>query len=250
MIGSMKAAGLTADEFRDKLNQALSTQFRNPRVSFTQIDVKSKPVSVLGAVNSPGVVQADGRRRLIEVISMAGGLRSDAGTTLTVSRKTSSRAPFPEELHPRFDGNYEVASVPLNGLMEGSDPAANLVVYPGDVITVPKGKMIYVVGDVKRAGGFVIGESNELTVLKAVSLAQGLLETADSSHARILRNDATGKRTEEQLNLKKLLSGKIEDVPLKPNDILFIPGSLSKKITTRSVQALVDTGTGIVVYRR
>lgn len=250
IAGSMKVAGLTAEEFREKLNQALSSQFRNPLVSFSEINIKSRPVTVLGAVNNPGVVQADGRKRLLEVISMAGGLRNDAGPTVTVTRKSSEPASFPSGLRPTLAGNYVVATVSVDGLMEGSNPLSNVLVYPGDVVTVPKGRLVYVVGDVNRPGGFMIGETNDLTVLKAISLSQGLRETADASHARILRSDATGKRTEEYLNVKKLLQGKLEDVDLKANDILFIPSSLGKKIADRSIGAMIDTGAGVAVYRR
>jgi len=249
LVGSIKAAGLTADELQQKLNEALRAQFRNPRVSFTQVDIKSKPVTVLGAVNNPGVVQADGRKHLVEVISTAGGLRNDAGPVLTISRKASMAPDFPAALRPRLAGDYVVASIPVDSVMEGSDPIANVLVYPGDVITVPKGQFVYVVGDVNRSGGFMVGESNDLTVLKAISLAQGLRETADSKHARILRDDASGKRTEQSLNVKALLAGKLEDEKLKANDILFIPSSTAKKVATRSIQAMIDGGVGVAVYR-
>jgi polysaccharide export outer membrane protein len=95
----------------------------------------------------------------------------------------------------------------------------------------------------------MLGESNDLTVLQAVSLAQGLRETADSKHARILRNDPGGKKTEESLNLKELLAGKLEDEKLKANDILFIPSSTAKKIANRSIAAMIDGGTGLAIYR-
>jgi polysaccharide export outer membrane protein len=249
LLGSIQAAGLTADQLQDTINQKLKSQFRRPHISFSQVEIASKPVTVLGAVNDPGVVQADGRRRLLEVISMAGGLRKDAGPTLTIARKTTSLATFPEALRPKLQGKYVVASVPVDGLMEGSDPAANVLVSPGDVVTVPKGQLVYVVGDVNRAGGFMIGESNDLTVLKAISLAEGLKETAKASHALILRTDASGKRTEEPLDLNKLLAGKSEDQTLKANDILFVPSSTAKKIADRSIRALIDGGTGVLVYR-
>jgi polysaccharide export outer membrane protein len=147
-------------------------------------------------------------------------------------------------------GGYVSAIVPVSQLLDGSDPSTNVLILPGDVITVPKGRLVYVLGDVRRAGGFVLGESNDLTVLKALSLAEGLRETASPSHARILRADATGKRTEENIDLKKLLSGKSEDITLKANDILFVPSSLAKKVLSRTAEAAVDTGTGIAIYRR
>ena len=142
------------------------------------------------------------------------------------------------------------ASVPVSELLEGNNPSANVVVLPGDIITISRAHLVYVLGDVRRAGGFVLGESSDLTVLKALSLAQGLKETASPSHARILRADASGKRSEENIDLKKLLNGKEEDITLRANDILFVPSSLTKKIFSRGAEAAVDTGTGIAIYRR
>ena len=250
LVGPVKAAGLTPEELAATLNKALESQFRNPRLSFTQVEVHSKPVTVLGAVKSPGVIQADGRKRLLEIISLAGGLRDDAGPTLTLARKTAEAGTFPASMRTNVGGGYISANIPVNQLLEGTDPSANIVVLPGDVITVPKGRLVYVLGEVRRSGGFILGESNDLTVLKALSLAEGLKETASPSHARILRAADTGKRTEENIDLKKLLTGKGEDIPLRANDILFVPSSLSKKIFARSAEAAVDTGTGIAIYRR
>jgi polysaccharide export outer membrane protein len=133
-------------------------------------------------------------------------------------------------------------------LLEARDPAANITIEPGDVITVPKGKMIYVVGDVKRAGGFVIGENDSLTVLKAISLAEGLNGTADSAHARILRSTGAGQHSEEPFDVRKLLAGKTQDVPLRADDILFIPSSTSKKVASRVLEAAIATGTGIAIW--
>jgi polysaccharide biosynthesis/export protein len=250
LVGPITASGLTPEQLAAKLTKALESQFRNPLVSFTKVEIHSKPVTVLGSVKSPGVVQADGRKRLLDILSLAGGLTDDAGPTVTVSRKSTEASTFPTALRTNVAGNLMSASISVSDLLEGTDPAANVVVLPGDVITVPRAHLVYVLGDVRRSGGFVLGESNDMTVLKAVSLAQGLKETASASHARILRADTSGKRTEETIDLKKLLSGKAEDVALRPNDILFVPSSLSKKIFSRTAEAAVDTGTGIAIYRR
>lgn len=250
LVGSLNAAGQTPEQLAAALTKALESQFRNPLVSFTQVEVHSKPVTVLGSVKNPGVIQADGRKRLLEILSLAGGLTDDAGPTLTLSRKSAEANTFPAGIRTVAGGDMVSANLPVFELLEGNDPSANLVVLPGDIITVAKAHLVYVLGDVRRAGGFVLGESNDLTVLKALSLAEGLKETANSSHARILRADATGKRTEENIDLKKLLSGKAEDITLKANDILFVPSSLSKKVFSRTAEAAVATGTGIAIYRR
>lgn len=251
MVGRMKADGLTPRQFQLNLTQALKAQFRDPQISFTSINVKSKPVSILGAVNRPGVEQANGQQTLLEMLSMAGGIRTDAGSVIKVTRVSTSASTFPPELRPTLSGDSVTAEIPITTLFEGKDPALNINVLPGDVITVPKGKLIYVVGNVVKAGGFVVGQSDDLTVLRALALAEGLQSFADAGHARILRAAPSGgQRVEQIVDINKLMKGKSEDVRLQPDDILFIPSSTTKKVTARSIETAVQIGTGIVIWRR
>src|ERR1700690_3812886 len=99
--------------------------------------------------------------------------------------------------------------------MEAKNPAENIFIMPNDVISVPKAELVYVIGDVKRAGGFVLGEKAHMSVLQALSLASGLEKTAASSRAKILRVTASAdmKRAEIPVNLKNILNGKDQDVP-------------------------------------
>lgn len=249
-IGPLKAEGLTPEKFQKVLTDALKTQFRDPQISFTSIDVKSKPVSILGAVNHPGVQQADGVRTLLEMISLAGGLRPDAGPIIKVTRDSADDAStFPAGIRPILTEGHLTAELTVASLFSGENPAENIAILPGDVITVPKQKLVYVVGDVRRAGGFPIGETDDFTVLKALSMAEGLDSFADTAHTRILRAGANGRRTEEEIDLKKLLAGKTEDVRLQANDILFIPNNATKKWTVRAIEASVSAGVGYAIWR-
>jgi polysaccharide biosynthesis/export protein len=250
LIGRLKAEGLTPRQFQIKLTQALKTQFRDPQISFTSIDVKSKPISVLGAVNKPGVEQANGQQSLLELLSMAGGIRTDAGSVIKVTRASTGASTFPPEVRPTLSGDSVTAEIPVTTLFEGKNPALNINILPGDVITVPKGKLVYVVGNVVKAGGFVVGQSDDLTVLRAVALAEGLERFADAGHARILRAASNGQRVEQTVDINKLMKGQSEDVKLQPDDILFIPSSTTKKVTARSIETAVQLGTGLVIWRR
>lgn len=250
LIGRLKAEGLTPRQFQINLTQALKSQFRDPQISFTSIDVKSKSVSVLGAVNKPGVEQADGQRNLLEMLSMAGGIRTDAGSVIKVTRVSTSASTFPGDVRPTFSGDSVTAEISISSLFEGRNPALNINILPGDVITVPKGKLVYVVGNVVKAGGFVVGQSDDLTVLRALALAEGLQSFSDTAHARILRTAANGQRVEQIIDVKRLMDGKSEDVRLKPDDILFIPSSTTKKVTARAIETAVQAGVGIAIWRR
>jgi polysaccharide export outer membrane protein len=143
-----------------------------------------------------------------------------------------------------------VGTVNLKQIMDAEDPQGNILIFPHDVITVPKAEMVYVIGDVKRSGGFALGQDESISVLQALSLAEGLNGTADTRHARILRLDTnTSQRVETYVDVKKILSGKSGDVRLLGDDILFIPGSIGKKTTLRAIEAAVQTGSGLVIWR-
>jgi polysaccharide export outer membrane protein len=118
-----------------------------------------------------------------------------------------------------------------------------------DVITVPKAELVYVVGCVKKSGGFTLGEHEQISVLQALSLAEGLDHGASTKKARLLRQEGPGKeRKEMAINLKPILNGSAPDVPLHANDILFIPTSTAKLATLRGVEAAIGMGT-MAVYR-
>jgi polysaccharide export outer membrane protein len=102
---------------------------------------------------------------------------------------------------------------------------------------------------VKRSGGFVLGEHQSISVLQALSLAEGLNGTADTRHAQILRlNGNADQREENAVDVKDILKRKKSDVALQGGDILFIPSSTGKKATLRGIEAAIQAGTGFVIW--
>jgi polysaccharide export outer membrane protein len=115
---------------------------------------------------------------------------------------------------------------------------------------VPRARLIYVIGEVKRSGGFPLHEKQNISVLQALALAEGLTRTAGLSGARVLRNNpATGQREEIPINLRSIFEGKSPDLPLVAEDILFIPNSMAKSSALRAVEAAIQMGTGVVIWR-
>ena len=57
LLGRMRAAGLTVEQFRTELLKQLAREVREPKVSIDIVDFGSQPVSVMGAVNHPGIHQ-------------------------------------------------------------------------------------------------------------------------------------------------------------------------------------------------
>jgi len=110
--------------------------------------------------------------------------------------------------------------------------------------------MIYVLGEVAKTGAFVLNENEDISTLKALTMAGGLSRTAAPSSARVLRRmPGATERTDIPVNLANIMKNKESDLPLQSEDILYIPGSLTKKITLRSIEAAFGIGTSLAVWR-
>jgi polysaccharide export outer membrane protein len=249
IVGRLQVAGLTVAEFERALNDSLKVYVKEPRTTVASVQYHSRPVSVLGAVTNPGVYQITAPRTLVQMISVAGGLRSDAGSWLVITRKDPRETSHPTQPGADFATGVTEIRIPLAGLLNGSDSRAGMFVIPNDVVSVAKAEMIFVMGDVKKPGGFVLGDREQLSLIRALSLAEGLQGTASARHAKVLRDSATG-RSEIPVDIAKILDGKGPDLMLLPEDVLYVPTNTGKKIAIRSIEAAIQTGTGIAIWRR
>lgn len=243
LIGRIHASERTAEQLEADVTTYLRKFLEHPQVVLTVTEFKSQPISVLGEVNSPGVHQLQGRKNLYEVLSLAGGLREDGGSTVKVTRKLIwGRIPLPSARDDAA-GQFSVASVNVKSILDGSTPGENIPIMPEDVISVPKAEVIYVIGSVHKAGGFVMGDNTSLSALQLLSLAQGLDNTAAPERAKILRNTGAGAAaTEIPVNLRKLLKGEGADLALQANDILFVPNSIGRTAAMRSLETMIGMG--------
>jgi len=141
--------------------------------------------------------------------------------------------------------------VSLRSVLDAKRPAENIQVKPYDVISVPRAETVYVMGNVQKAGGFVLTESESISVLQAVSMAGGLDKTAKPQNSMILRRTSEGlSRAEIPVDLKQILDGKKEDIRMQPEDILYVPDNVPKRAVLRGLEAAIQTGTGIAIFRR
>jgi polysaccharide export outer membrane protein len=206
---------------------------RDPHVSIFVKEYVTQGISVMGEVARPGVYPLLGVRRLFDALSSAGGTTSKAGKVVSITHRENPNVPQLITL--------------------SNDPtkssAGNVEILPGDTIVVSKAGIVYVVGEVVKPSGFVMENNESLTVLQALALAEGLGRTASANGAKIIRKSPDGLK-EIPVPLKKILEGKATDVPMQGEDVLFVPASAGKNATRRTLEALVQTATGLAVYRR
>jgi len=171
-----------------------------------------------------------------------------AAASTTPSTATSAKSiDTPDPLPPPI---ANAITVNLGRILETGDTSGNIILQPGDVVTVPHAGIVYALGAVSRPGGFVIAnDRGQLTTLKLLSLAGGLERTAKSDHAVIVRRDANGQQHEVDVNLSKVLKFQAEDVRLQPSDILYVPKSASKQAIFKAAELGLAIGTGVAIYR-
>ena len=231
LIDYVHVAGLTTEEAQALIEKRLTDGgfLKNPHVAVFVNEYASQGASVLGEVAKPGVYPVLGEQRLLDLISAAGGLTDKAGRSVTVTHRNQTDKPV---------------TVPLSRNLT-DNPESNVEVFPGDTVIVRKADIVYVVGDVGRPSGFLM-DSGNLTVLKAIALAGGTNRTAKLNGAKILRKGPNGV-SETPVPLKKILQAKAADVTMEAEDILFVPGSSSKIVATRTLEAAMQAATALSI---
>ncbi len=210
----------------------------------------------------PGLYYIRTGKSLVEVLAMAQGLSEGPtrhpGRTVVITRRpgpqgTAGASPNTGTSAVGDEdgmGQAEIVEIPLKELLHSGDPKWNVPVYPGDVVKVPPAGMVYVAGDVNKPGGFPLTDFDNISTIQALAMAGGATKTAKRSKSVIIRRDALGNRTEQEIDVGRILKGKDSDVMLGANDILFVPGSVGKQVAMSAVEMAMRTVSGILIWRR
>jgi polysaccharide biosynthesis/export protein len=252
----VSAEGLTLNQLSAVISDRLRSagMVSHPEVIVTVKSSQAHAVAITGAVQSPQIYPVFGPTTLLDVLSQAGGLTNDAGSTAIITRGDSGMKASWLSKDPGPSHQPEATiKVNVKKLLATGDPGLNPTIYPGDKVTVQRAGVVYVVGAVQRPGGFTLtSDRNNMTVLQAVALGEGLKPTALEKKAMIIRRapQSPNGREEIAVNLKKILSGHAPDPGLKPNDILFVPDSTSKIALRRGAEAAIQMATGVIILGR
>lgn len=235
--GTVKVKGLTAAEAGAAIAQQLKDSgiVLEPHVTVLILEYQTQGVTVTGEVRTPGVYPLLANRSVMDMIAMAGGLNENAGKIATVFHR---------------DNPGEVREVRLNVAVQTAASATegSLEVLPGDTISVSRSGVVYVLGDVGRPGGFLVEHNDRLSILQALSLAQGANQTASLGGTRLIRKSDNG-RIEIEVDLKKTLKGDGSDFLMADGDILYIPVSNKKVYSLRALEAMIGVGSQVTIYR-
>jgi len=234
LIGYVQLAGLTPDQAQTVIeNRLREGEFvKSPHVTVFLKEYVNQSATVTGEVVKPGVYPILGKQRLLEVLASAGGLTARAGKTVTITHHDHPEEPVKVNLPTDL----------------AKSPKDNIEIFPGDTVVVNRAGVVYVVGEVQRPSGLVMDNNERLTVMQAIALTGGPTSVAAMNSAKLIRTTATG-REQLDLPLKRMLATKQADIELKPDDIIFVPGSFGKKAAKRSVESVLTVSQGLALYR-
>ena len=230
-VGEVKVGGMTPGAAADAIRLLLISKnvMKNPQVAVRVQEYSTQDVSVLGQVRTPGAYPLTTPQPVLRVLSLAGGVTDIADRQVTIKRHGSAN-----------QLTYTLSNDPQKMLTNV------IMVNPGDIVLVPKAPVIYIMGDVGRPGGYAMS-SNEshLTLLQAIARAGSANKTSVASKVRLIRNTGDGEK-ETRIHLDAMQKGKIPDLDLQPNDIVFVPFSWMKNIALSGSQIAASTANAAI----
>jgi polysaccharide biosynthesis/export protein len=232
LVGNLHLAGLSSDEGQVLIERRLADGHfvNNPHVSVYVKEYTSEGISLMGEVNKPGVYPALGAQRLVDLIQTAGGFTDKAGRTVTVTHRDDPKHPVTLTLPD------DPAKIAEN----------NIELLPGDAIVVSKAGIVYVVGEVNRPGGFVI-EGNKIMASQVLAMAAGPTHTAALGGTKMIRHTPEGLK-DIPLPFKKVLDGKIADIELQADDIVWVPSSKTKGFVGATASGVLNSLLYLAIY--
>lgn len=208
LAGIVRAAGITPTQLAGDIKIALSKYITNPEVSVTVRQYARRTIFITGELKSTGGYAYKEGMRLLELISQAGGFtdRADRKNVKVLRGAGAVRKTF---------------IVDVEDLMRSGDFTKDFALEPQDIVEVPAGfKKISVLGDVRMPGYYDYKEG--MKVVEAVSMSGGFLDTSRVKEVTILRKQGADTKS-IKVDLDAVLKGRKSDIPLAPEDTVYIP---------------------------
>jgi protein involved in polysaccharide export with SLBB domain len=227
------AAGLTIDELRGKVDEALAKYYQNPRSIITPAAYRSKKYVVLGAVMTRGVYSFDRPLSVIEALARAGGLQTGLFGRDTVDLADLGRS-FLVRKGQRVPVDFE-------RLFQQGDLAQNVPLEPEDFLyfAPANANEIYVLGQVMNPG--VAAFLPRTSVMSVIAASGGFTPEAFRSRVLVVRGSISNPQT-FVVDASDILSAKKPDFKLQAKDIVFV----SKSPWVKAEQLLDTVSTAFI----
>lgn len=231
LIGEVNVKGLTIADVQSELAKRYTKYIRNPQVGVMVTEYRQR-VSVMGAVQKPGVFELTGPKTVIDMLALAGGVTDRAGNQVHVYRQDEK-------------GNRQSMVIDLmvlannTGAITQNTQAVNMAVQAGDVVNVPQSGMFFVDGAVGKPGSYPLGRA--YTLSQALATAGGVNpELADYAAVSINRRHGANKMETISVDLNSVMAGSANDPQVLPDDVILVPMSGFKYFVKRFIGTIVS----------
>lgn len=203
LIGPVTIGGMTVTSAEKKIGGLLESGgfLKKAQVNILITQIQNQQVSILGQVNRPGRYPIEGKRSLLDLLAMAGGISADGGDTISLIRKRGDKT------------SKEVVDV--IGLVRTGALDTDVELSANDVIYVERAPRFYIYGEVQRPGPFRLERA--MTVLQALSTGGGLTPRGTERGLVIKRRDINGKQV--------IIDVKQDDL-VQVDDVIYVKESL------------------------
>ncbi|MDO8942453.1 MAG: polysaccharide biosynthesis/export family protein, partial [Desulfobacterales bacterium] len=135
IVGKIRAGGITLQAFEKELTNRLREFVRDPQVFVSLAQFRGEPVFFVGAFGAPGIYPLSGRRTLVEMLTVVGGISPNATRRIKITRRTDyGPMPLPNAVE-NVEKKISTVEISLNSLSENINPEEDIVLQPYDVIS-------------------------------------------------------------------------------------------------------------------
>lgn len=239
LLNEIQAACRTESELSREIAAGYERYMRNPQVDVFIKEYHSRPVAVIGAVNSPGRFQLQRRIRLLELLSLAGGPAERAGANIQIVHSAPPSPCDGDASSANDDAQAAINTYMLDDTLRG-EAQSNPYVIPGDIITILDADQVFVVGNVLKPSAIPLKE--KITVSQAIAMSGGTLPDTQSNRVRIVRQEP-GSNTKKEIivDLKAISRQHAEDIALQANDIVEVPTASGKRFLRTLLSSAVPS---------
>jgi len=246
LVGAVPLAGMDLEDAEHGIASMAVHRgvFRNPHVTVTMRRQRKNRITVIGAVDAPGVYDLPrGGSSLLAALVAAGGLSEEAGADVEI-RRGGLRSGAPQLIQPEVprtagppaenDVAAQLAGYETSGtapeifhvslVQTAKEGDRSQMISDGDVIVVAKRapKPVFVMGLVKKPGEIELPSSQDLYVLDAIALAGG--RTMQLADKVLVRRQVEGEMEPIviELSVAKAKRNANENIRLAEGDIVSV----------------------------
>lgn len=124
LMGDVTVVGKTLPQLQEYFTNAVAEFIKDPRLTLALLEAQSAKVGVLGDVKTPGVMVMTRPLRVLDAITLAGGILDTGSSNVSILRQYE-------------DGRVQVLNADMKKILKGkANPEENAFLRPGDTVVV------------------------------------------------------------------------------------------------------------------